>query len=191
MNSWPWSKKARKTIPKALICWLSGLARPQKSANQNQRYRFNIILALALEVDTIIPRSPDLLIFWPCSQQSTKSVPELQIWWLSGIGPRSREKKFLKSRFNDFLAVVATEIEKTNIRSPDLMTFQPWLKKWTKPVPEGSIWWHSSLDSRSRENQSQEARFDDFLALAPKVDKTSPGLLDLMTFWPWFHKSAN
>ena len=48
----------------------------------------------------------------------------------------------------------------------------------------------SGLGSRSRENQSQETRFDDFLALLPKVDRTSPRRLDLMTFSPWFNKSS-
>ena len=86
-------------------------------------------------------------------------------------------------RFDDFLAL-APEVEKTNPGRPDLMTFQHWLKKSTKPIPRCSIWWLSGVATRRRENQSQEARFDDFPALAPEVDKTSPRRLDLMIFWP-------
>ena len=41
-----------------------------------------------------------------------------------------------------------------------------------------------------RRNESQEARFDDFLALAPEVEKTNPRKLDFMTFWPWIKKST-
>ena len=36
----------------------------------------------------------------------------------------------------------------------------------------------SGLGSRRRENQSKEARFDDFLALASEFDKTSPRRFD-------------
>ena len=70
------------------------------------------------------------------------------------------------------------------------MTFQHWLKKSTKPIPRGSIWWLSGHGSRSRQNQSQEARFDDFPAMAPEVDKTSPRKLDLMIFDPWIQEST-
>ena len=129
------------------------------------------------------------MTLWPWPQTLWKSIPEVLIWRFSGIGPRSREKQSQKSRFDTFLTL-ATEIEKINPRSPDSMTFQPWLKKSTKPVPGGSIWWHSSLGSRHRENQSKEARFDDFLAWAPEADKTSPGMLDLMIFWPWIQKAT-
>ena len=41
-------------------------------------------------------------------------------------------------RINDFLAS-APEVDKTNPRSLDLMTFWPWLQKSTKPFPGGSI----------------------------------------------------
>ena len=47
----------------------------------------------------------------------------------------------------------------------------------------------SGVGSSNRENQSQETRFDDFLALAPEVDKTNPRKLDLKTFWRWLQKS--
>ena len=59
-----------------------------------------------------------------------------------------------------------------------------------KIFPGGSIWWLFGMGSRSRQNQSQEARFDDFLALALEVDKTIPRRLDLMTFWPWLRKET-
>ena len=41
-------------------------------------------------------------------------------------------------RINDFLAS-APEVDKTNPRTLDLMTFWPWLQKSTKPFPRGSI----------------------------------------------------
>ena len=42
-----------------------------------------------------------------------------------------------------------------------------------------------------RQNQSQETRFNDFLAMAPEDDKTSPTKLDLMTFWSWLQNWQN
>jgi hypothetical protein len=48
----------------------------------------------------------------------------------------------------------------------------------------------SGHGSRSQQNQSQEARFDDFPAMAPEVDKTSPRRLDLMIFERWIQEST-
>ena len=39
-------------------------------------------------------------------------------------------------------------------------------------------------------NQSQGTRFDDFLPLAPIIDKTNPRRLDLLTFLSWLQKST-
>ena len=47
------------------------------------------------------------------------------------------------------------------------------------------------MGSRNRQNQSQEARFDDFLAFALEIHKTSPGNFDLIAFWRWLKKSTN
>ena len=47
----------------------------------------------------------------------------------------------------------------------------------------------SGVGSSVRENQSQETRFDDFLAFTPEVKKATPRNLDLMTFRPWLRKS--
>ena len=68
------------------------------------------------------------------------------------------------------------------------MNFGPWLHKSTKSVRGGSIWWFSGFDSRIRQNHLQEVRFDNFLALAPEVDKTSPRRLDFEIFRLWFQK---
>ena len=40
-----------------------------------------------------------------------------------------------------------------------------------------------------RQNESQENRFDVFLALAPEIDETSPMGLDLVTLQHWLKKS--
>ena len=32
--------------------------------------------------------------------------------------------------------------------------------------------------------------FDDFLTLAPEIDKTIPRRFDLVTFWPWLRKET-
>ena len=127
-------------------------------------------------------------------------------------------------------------------RSIDLKTFWPWLQKSTKWWPGTSIWRLSGLapevsrqndsheprasiwrlscpGSISRQNDSQDHRFEDFLALAPKVDKMiarsiswqndsqehrfedflalAPEVykviarsIDLKTFRPWLQKST-
>ena len=41
-----------------------------------------------------------------------------------------------------------------------------------------------------KQHESQETRFDDFVALAQEVEKTNLRRLDLMTFWPWLKKST-
>ena len=94
-----------------------------------------------------------------------------------------RRNESQETRFDDFLAL-APEVEKTNPRKLDFMTFWPWIKKSTKLVPGESIWWLSGLGSRNRQNESQETRFNNFSVLAQEVDKTNPKKLDLMTFWP-------
>ena len=61
----------------------------QNKQKQCQKSRLNDFLALVPEVNKINPRSLDLMTFWPWLQKSTKSFPELSIWWLSGLGSRS------------------------------------------------------------------------------------------------------
>ena len=41
---------------------------------------------------------------------------------------------------------------------------------------------------RSRQNHPQKSRFENFLALAPEVDKISTRNHDVMAFWPWLRK---
>ena len=124
---------------------------------------------------------------WPNEQWSDNKIfPDVILCWYR---EPMRQNESQENRFNAFLAL-APEIDKTSPRKLDLMTFQHWLKKSTKPIPRGSIWWLSGHGSRSRQNQSQEARFDDFPAMAPEVDRTSPRRLDLMTFRPWLQKST-
>ena len=60
----------------------------------------------------------------------------------------------------------------------------------TKPVPGCSILWFSRHGSKCRRNRSQDARFDDFLVMAPNVDETDPRMLDLMIFWSWLQMST-
>ena len=64
---------------------------------------------------------------------------------------------------------MAPEIEKINLRSPDVMTFWPWPHKSRKAVPE--------------------VRINDVLAFATEVEKISPRSADLMTFRPRSQKS--
>ena len=124
---------------------------------------------------------------WPNEQWSDNTMcPDVILCWYR---EPIRQNESQENRFDAFLAL-APEIDKTSPTRRDLMTFQHWLKKSTKPIPRGSIWWLSGHGSRSRQNQSQEARFDDFPAMAPEVDKTSPRKLDLMTFRPWLQKST-
>jgi hypothetical protein len=89
--------------------------------------------------------------------------------------------------FDDFIAL-APEVNKINPGSSDLLKFWPWLQKSTKSAPEALIPWLSGLGSRSRQHDSQKFRFDDFddfLALAPEIDKISTRSLALMIIWPW------
>ena len=146
-----WLKRSTKSIPEVSIWWLAGLGYRSRQ-NPPQTSRFNDFLALAPGVDKIITRSLDLMTFWHWLQKPTKSLPEVSIWWLSVIGPRSRQNY---------------------PRSLDLMTFWPWLQESTKSIPEVSSWWGSGVNSRSRQTHSQKSRFDDCLAFAPEVDKIS------------------
>ena len=66
----------------------------------------------------------------------------------------------------------------------------PWFQMSTEPIPGCLIWWLSGHGSRCRRNRSQDARFDDFLAMVPDVDETDPRMVDLMTFWPWVQMST-
>ena len=54
-------------------------------------------LTLAPEVGKINPRRLDFVTFWPWLQKSLKSISEVQIWWLSGLGSRSQQNQSLKS----------------------------------------------------------------------------------------------
>ena len=145
------------------------------------------------------PKSHDLIAFGAWLRRSPKSIPEIEIWWFSGIdninprsldlttcdlGSRKRRNQKQKSWFNDLLAW-APDVDKINRRSLDLMNLSLWLWESTKSVPELSIWWLSGVGSRSRQNRSQKSRFDEFAILAPEVGKISSRSLDLMTFWPW------
>ena len=56
-----------------------------------------------------------------------------------------------------------------------------WLASWLAGWLAGS---------RSQQNQYQKPPLNDFLALAPEVNKSSARSLDLMTFWPWLQKST-
>ena len=132
-----------------LILWLSGLA----PRSRQHHSRFDEFLDLAPEIDKVSPRKFDLILFWPWLQKSTKSVPWVSMWWLCSFGPR---------------------IDKINTRNLDLRTFWHWRQKSAKSIPEVSMWWFSVLGCKSRQNQSQKSRFDDFVALAPEVDKISP-----------------
>ena len=124
---------------------------------------------------------------WPNEQWSdNKMFPDVILCWYR---EPIRQNESQETRFSDFSAL-AQEVDKTNPKRLDLMTFRPWLQKSTKPVPGCSIWWLSGHGSRSRQNQSQEARFDDFPAMAPEVDKTSRRRLDLMIFEPWIQEST-
>ena len=102
--------------------------------------------------------------------KSTKPIPRGSIWWLSGIGSRSRQNESQQARFDD-CPDLAQEVGKTSIRRLDLVTFWLWFQKSRKPIPGSSIWRLSGIGSRNRQNQSQDARFYDFLALDPEVDK--------------------
>jgi hypothetical protein len=59
---------------------------------------------------------------------------------------------------------LAPESDTINPKILDLMTLQPW--------------------STSQQNESQKSRCNDFLALAPKINKIKSRSLDLIAFWP-------
>ena len=53
---------------------------------------------------------------------------------------------------------------------------------------------HQVLETESQQqerdlDESQDARFDDLMALTPEVEKTNPRRFDLMAFWHNFKKS--
>ena len=125
------------------------------------------------------------MTFWAWLQKSRKRIPGRSIWWLSSLGSRSQQNESQEAWFDDFL-----NVDKTSPRRLELITFQPWFKKPTKPAPGSSIWWLSGFGSRHRENQPKEAWFDNFLVMASEVDQTSPRRLDLMIFWPRIQKST-
>ena len=157
MTFWPWLQKSRKSIPEVLIEWFSGLG----SSNRQNRYQkcwFNDFLALIQEVDKIDVRNVDLMSFWHWLQKSTKSKPEVLIWWLVGLGSRSRPNRSQKCWFDDSLAL-APEVDKIDPRNVDLMTFWHWLQKSTKSIPEVLIYKLSGLGSRIRQNRSQKISF--------------------------------
>ena len=119
----------------------------------------------------------------------TKPIPGCSIWWFSGHGSRCWPNRSQDARFDEFLAI-APDVDETDPRMLDLMTFWPWFQVSTKPIPGCSIWWFSGHGSRCWRNRSQDTRFDDFLAMAPNVDETDPRMLDLMIFWPWLQMST-
>ena len=53
--------------------------------------------------------------------------------------------------------------------------FEDFLALATKLYAGGSIWTLSGLGPRSRQNDTREARFDNFLTCAPEVNKMHPG----------------
>ena len=67
-------------------------------------------------------------------------------------------------------------------RKSDFSIFWPWFQKSTKWVPGTAILAFSGLGSRSRQNGSQEIRFQHFLALGPEVDKMGPRRFDFSIF---------
>ena len=66
---------------------------------------------------------------------------------------------------------------------------QPDARRWHQMLPECSIWTLSALGSRSRQNELRNDRFEQFLPMAPEVNKMSSRMLDLSTFCPWLQKS--
>ena len=126
--------------------------------------------------------------FWLRLHKSAKPIPEGLDDFLALV-PEIDKTNPRWHRFDDFFAL-APEVHKTVPRNIGLMTFWPWLQKSAKLIPGSSIWWLPGCGSRSRQNQSQEARFGNFVALVPEVDKTNSRMLDLMTSWPWLQKST-
>ena len=105
-------QKSAKSIPGVTISWLSDLT-PKSRRNHYydlmtswpwlQVSWFNNFMGLAADVDKIVPRSWDSMMFWHWQNQSHKS------------------------RFDDFVAL-APEVDKINPRSLDLMLCWPWHK---------------------------------------------------------------
>ena len=56
-----------------------------------------------------------------------------------------------------------------------------------KCSPDVILCWYHVV---RRQNESQETRFDDFLAFAPVIEKTKPRKLDFITFSHWLKKST-
>ena len=150
MTLLPWLQRSTKSIPEVSIWRLSSLGSRSRQ-NLTQKSRFDDFLVLAPEVDKTIPRSIDLMTFWPWLQKLTKSFPEVSIWWSSSIWLQN-----------------STHIQNFRFHDP-----WPWLQRSTKSIPEVSIWRLSGLGSRSGQTHPQKSRFDDCLALAPEVVKIS------------------
>ena len=153
----PWLQKSTKPVPGGSIWWLSGHGSRSRK-NQSQEAWLNDFRALD-------PGINKTMVFMHSQWSDNKMFPDLILCWYR---EPIRQNESQETRFNDFSAL-AQEVNKTNPKRLDLMIFWPWLQMSTKPVPGGSIWWLSGHGSRSRQNQSQEARFDEFLATAPEV----------------------
>ena len=205
---WWLSGQSTESIPICSIYWLSGtgskcrrnrsqdawfhdfLAMAPDVDGNNPRMLDLMFLAMAPNVDGTDPRILDFMTFWPWLRMSTQPIPGCSMWWLSGHGSRCRQDRSQDARFNDFLAM-APDVDGTDPRMPDLMTFWPWLQMSTEPIPGCSIWWLSGYGSRCRRKRSQDPWFNEFLAIAPNVNGTDPRMLDLMVFWQWLQMFRN
>ena len=115
-----------KTKEGCSIRWLSGHG-SRCRRNRSQDNRFDDFPAIAPDADETDPRMLDLLTFWPWLQMSTEPIPGYSIWWLSGHGSRCRRNRSWDVRFVDFLAM-APDVDGTDPRMLDLITFWPWLQ---------------------------------------------------------------
>ena len=134
----PLLQKSTKWRPGGSIWALSGVCSRSRQ-NDVQEARFEHFLSLAPEVDKMTFSRLDLNTFWPCS--------------------RSRQNDVQEARFEHFLAL-ASEVDKMTPRMLDLSTFWHLLQKSTKWRAGGSIWSFSGLGFRSRQNDAQEATFE-------------------------------
>ena len=176
--------------------------------NDCQEVRFDAFLALAPKVEKMIFGSIALGIFWPLLQKSAQLYPGHLIWEPCGLGFRSWQKVAQgKTRCQDFLGS-APEIDKMIPGTLDLKTFwflAPEVDKRLRGetylmtfslVPQFDnmitrrVFFISGVCFRRRQSNVVERQFEDFLALAPEVDKTIPSRLGLMICWHWFQTST-
>ena len=64
----------------------------------------------------------------------TEAIPGWSISWFSGHGPRCGRKRSQDGRFHDFLGM-APDVDGSDPRMVDFMTFWLWLQMSTKPIP--------------------------------------------------------